>query len=162
RAVYRDANGNLEEVYSAPTAPVGNVNDAPVGVPLISDTTPTQDIAITASTAGISDADGLTTAVFSFQWQQAATTAGPFTNIPGATVQTFIPRAAQALQVLRVVVTYTDDGGTTETVTSAPTGNVGRHIQAGAGNNTVNGTAFDDWIEGQGGNDNLNGGAGSD
>ncbi len=43
RAVYQDQNGVLEEVFSAPTAAVANVNDAPVGVPAISDATPTED-----------------------------------------------------------------------------------------------------------------------
>ncbi len=48
----------------------GNVNDAPVGLPTISDLTPTEDILLTASAAGVSDADGLTTAIFQFEWQQ--------------------------------------------------------------------------------------------
>ena len=39
RAVYQDANGVLEEVYSAPTQAVANVNDAATGAPTISDTT---------------------------------------------------------------------------------------------------------------------------
>ena len=119
RAVYQDANGVLEEVFSAPTAPVENVNDPATGAPTIDDTTPTQDRLLTASTDLIADADGLTTAVFAFQWQQAATAAGPFTDITGATAQTFTPQGAQVLGVLRVQVTFTDDGGTTETLFSA-------------------------------------------
>ena len=42
RAVYQDANGVLETVFSAPTALVANVNDAPAGTLTISDTTPTE------------------------------------------------------------------------------------------------------------------------
>ena len=58
RAVYKDANGVLEEVFSAPTAPVENVNDPATGAPTISDTTPTQDRLLTASTDLIADPDG--------------------------------------------------------------------------------------------------------
>jgi Ca2+-binding RTX toxin-like protein len=57
RAVYKDAHGVLEEVFSAPTAPVG-INTAPAG----SDSTITasEDVArvFTASDFGFSDADG--------------------------------------------------------------------------------------------------------
>ena len=47
RAVYKDANGVLEEVFSEPTAPVANVNDAPIAAPTINDTTPTEGRALT-------------------------------------------------------------------------------------------------------------------
>ena len=40
--IYQDANGVLETVFSAPTAAVANVNDAPGGSLTISDTTPTE------------------------------------------------------------------------------------------------------------------------
>ncbi len=162
RAVYQDKLGVLEEVFSAPTAAVANVNDAPTGTPTISDTTPTQDRSLTASTALIADPDGFTTAAFAFQWQQAATATGPFTNITGATTQTFTPSSAQTLGVLRVRVTFTDDGGTTETLFSAPTGPVGIHLIGTAAAQTLGGTAFDDWLEGLGGADVLNGLGGSD
>ena len=50
RAVYQDANGVLESVFSAPTAAVANVNDDPVSTVTISDTTPTETQALTAIT----------------------------------------------------------------------------------------------------------------
>jgi Ca2+-binding RTX toxin-like protein len=161
RAVYKDGLGVLEQVFSDPTAPVAVGNRAPVGAPTISDTTPTEGIAITASTAGISDADGLTTATFGFQWQQSLDGV-TWSDIVGQTAATFTPGPAQVLQLLRVVVTYTDDLGTTEVVTSAATGNVGDMIVGTAAANTINGTAFDDWIQGLGGADTLNGNAGAD
>ena len=46
-AVYKDANGVLETVFSAPTAPVDNINDAPTGGLTISDRTPTEGQALT-------------------------------------------------------------------------------------------------------------------
>ena len=169
RAVYKDANGVLETAYSTPTAVVAGVNDAPIGTVTISDITPTEDRALVA-TPQFTDADGLTTAVFSFQWQQSAVGGGTtFTNIIGATQAQFTPDQPHVNRQLRVVVTYTDDQGfVNNTVISAPTGIVGDHIidnsQGGTGNggSTLNGTAFDDWLEGRGGNDTLNGGGGSD
>ena len=41
RAVYQDAKGVLEEIYSAPQV-VSNINDAPTAGPTISDPTPTK------------------------------------------------------------------------------------------------------------------------
>ena len=73
--------------------------------------------------------------------------------------------------MLRVVVTYTDDGGTTETVMSAATDVVGDLFLGGAAADTWIGTdgqdiassgAGDDLLVALGGNDILDGGAGAD
>src|SRR4029434_144151 len=62
-AVYQDGNGVLEEVFSAATAPVANINAAPVGTLTITDTTPTEGSPLTA-VSSITDADGTVNAVF--------------------------------------------------------------------------------------------------
>jgi Ca2+-binding RTX toxin-like protein len=158
-----DDNGNTETVTSAPTAVTSNVNDAPIGFPTISDTTPTLGQLLTASTAGIADLDGLTTAVFAFQWQQSDLGGGgAFTNIAGATASTFTPTAAQVNRALRVVVSYTDDNGTAESVTSAATTVTGTVFAGGAGTQNFAGTEGDDIASGGAGNDLLNGLGGSD
>jgi len=171
RAVYQDGNGTLEEVFSAPTAAVANVNNAPVGLPAISDTTPTETFGLTASTLGITDADGLTTAVFSLQWQQSALGGGAFTDLAGEINSNFTPTQDQVNRQLRVVVTYTDDHGTTETVSSAPTTVTGDLIPANAAAQTLTGTNGQDIIFGGAGadvinalgeNDNITGGTGND
>jgi len=118
RAVYMDANGVIEEVFSAPTQPVINVNDAPVGSLLISDTTPEEDQLITAINA-FTDADGLAGALFTYQWQEFDGVS--WNDIPGAITEFLAPDQPQVNKPLRVTVTYTDDGGATETVTSAAT-----------------------------------------
>ncbi|MGF6283190.1 peroxidase family protein [Pseudomonas silensiensis] len=158
---YVDDFGAAESVSSNVLGPVANVNDAPTGVLLISDTTPDQGQVLTALTAGIADADGLGT--FSFQWQQGVGTS--FTNINGATAATFTPGAAQVNLQLRVIVRYTDGFGTLESVTSAATAAVviqGVVLQGNALANTLTGTAGNDVLSGLGGNDTLNGLAGSD
>ena len=166
RAVYKDGNGVLEEVFSAPTAPVGNVNDAPTAGPTISDTTPTEGEALTVNLLTIADPDGTAglvdgTVIPTFQWEQSADGV-TWTPIPGAVNQLFVPTQAQVGLRLRVVVTFVDDNGTTETVTSAATDVVGDLlIGTNAANNLV-GTAGEDHIFGQGGNDTINGLAGND
>jgi Ca2+-binding RTX toxin-like protein len=162
RAVYKDAQGVLETVFSAPTAPVANLNDLPVGTVVISDTTPTETQAITAANL-FTDADGLTGAVFSYQWQQSALGGGgPFTDIAGATSSGFTPGAGQVNRQLQVVVTYTDDQGTLETVTSAPTAVVGDFIPAAAAGQPLAGNEGADLIFGGGGNDVIASFGGSD
>src|SRR5262249_14104985 len=113
RAVYQDANGVLEEVFSDPTAAVTNVNDPPAGSLAASDPTPIEGERLTVVNA-ITDADGLTTAVFTYQWQQSADGI-TWSDIPGAVETSFVPGNAQGNQMLRVVASYVDDHGTTET-----------------------------------------------
>jgi Ca2+-binding RTX toxin-like protein len=159
---YTDDFGVIESVASDVRGPVANVNDAPTGVLLISDTTPDLGQVLTALTGGIADADGLGT--FSFQWQQGS--GASFTNIVGATAATFTPGAAQGNQQLRVIVRYTDGFGTLESVTSSATAAVvvptGVVLTGNAFANTLTGSAFNDVLNGLGGNDTLNGLAGID
>ena len=161
KATYIDADGVIETVFSAPTDAVVNVNDVPTGAPIISDTTPTEGLALSVSTASIIDLDGIdAAAVFTFQWQVLIGTT--WTDIAGETTGIFVPEQAQVGRPIRVAVTYTDDQGTTETVVSAATGIVGDEIIAGGAANTINGTAGDDFILAGGGGDTVNGLGGSD
>ncbi|MFJ4453020.1 peroxidase family protein [Pseudomonas sp. NPDC089392] len=159
---YVDDFGVQESVASDILDPVANVNDAPTGAVLISDTTPDQGQTLTALTGGIADLDGL--GAFSFQWQQG--TGGTFANIAGATAATFTPGFAQGNQQLRVIVRYTDGFGTLESLTSAATAAVtvpaGVVLTGTNGANTLTGGAGNDVISGLGGNDTLNGLGGSD
>ena len=170
------------------TIPAGIVivNQPPVGVPTINDTTPTQGQTLTASTAGISDANNpggvIPAAAFSFQWQSSPDGV-TFANVAGATAATFAVTAeALVNQQLRVVTSYTDAVGNAESVTSAATtvvgdlatgdfappaapftGTAGQDNATGLGGNDVmNGNAENDILTGAGGGDTLNGGAGND
>jgi hypothetical protein len=123
RAVYQDAHGVLESVFSAPTAPTAPlggspVNVLPVGTVLISDTTPTLGSDLTATDA-FTDVDGTTTSVITHQWQVGS--GAIFADIAGATGTTFTLTPAQVGRQLRVVASYTDDLGTVERVISAAT-----------------------------------------
>ncbi len=159
--LYQDANGVLETLVSAPTGPVApvGVNDAPVGTVLISDTTPTEGQPLTV-TSDITDPDGTTSSVFSIQWQ--AGNGLTFASIAGATAASFTPTQDQVGLQLRVVVSYTDDGGTLEQVASAATEVVGDVAIGTAAGETLRGTAGQDSLQGLGGNDSLIGLAGDD
>ncbi|WP_085663268.1 peroxidase family protein [Pseudomonas sp. B5(2017)] len=152
---YVDDVGVQESIASDILDPVANVNDAPTGAVLISDTTPALGQTLTALTGSIADLDGL--GAFSFQWQQGTGTS--FTNIVGATAATFTPGPSQAHFQLRVLVRYTDGFGAQETVTSAATAEVpgvpGIVLPGTAGADTLTGTAGDDVLLGLGGNDTL-------
>ncbi|MGE8482912.1 MAG: peroxidase family protein, partial [Pseudomonas sp.] len=117
---------------------------------------------LTANTGTIQDADGLPgPSGFSYQWQALA--GAVWLNISGATTATYAPTSEQFGQQLRVITTYTDNGGSLEQLTSAPTEAVGRFIEGtNLGDSALNGTNFQDIILGYSGNDTLNGGLGSD
>ena len=72
---------------------------------------------LTADTSGITDADGLSNATFSYQWLGSRDT-----EIQGATSATYTLVAEDEGKTIKVRVTFTDDGGNYETLTSAPTG----------------------------------------
>ena len=178
RVVYQDENGVLEEVFSAPTEAVTDVPDAPVGTVVINDADPTETQAIFATNL-FTDADGLTAAVFAYQWQQSALGGGGvFADIVGANASSFIPGADQVNRELRVVVSYTDDHGNSDTVTSAATIVTGNFIAGANGAQIINGTSAPEFTtDGQdiifgggggdiitalGGNDIIEGGIGTD
>ena len=135
-------------------------NARATGSPIISDTTPTEGTAVTASTAGIADRNGL--GAFSFQWQTSSN-GTTWTDVTGATTASFNPTQTQVGLQLRVLVSFTDQLGFAEQVISAATTVVG-DLFNGVGNtaDTFNGTAGADSANGNGGNDTLLGGAGDD
>jgi len=162
-ARFIDFDGFAEVVRSAPSAPVLNVNQPPTGVPTLSTATPQEQEPLSANTAAIADPDGLVGVTFNFQWQQSALGGGTvFTNIAGATQVSFTPAQAQVNRLLRVRVSFTDNHGTNEAVTSAATGVVGDVFVGTADPDTYNGTAGRDNVSGLGGGDILNTGAGAD
>jgi len=162
-ARFTDFDGFAEVVRSDPSAPVLNVNQPPVGVPTLSTATPQELEPLSASTAGISDPDGLVGVTFNFQWQQSALGGGTvFSNIAGANQFSFTPQQAQVNRFLRVVVSFTDNHGTAESVTSAPTGVVGDVFVGTPDSDNYNGTAGRDNASGVGGDDILRGNAGDD
>ena len=159
---YNVIDGKGGSVAATQTIAIAAVNDAPVGTVSISDTTPTEAQQLVASNL-FTDADGLVNAVYTYQWQQSDIGGGStFTNIVGATNSIFTPTQAQVNRQLRVVLSYTDDQGTVETLTSVPTIVTGDFYVGTSSVNTFTGTNGQDIISGLGNNDILNGLAGDD
>ena len=74
---------------------------------------------LTAATSGISDADGLTSPVYTYQWIRVD--GGTDAHITGATLITYVPVAADTGKTIRVRVRFTDDANYSEERTSAAT-----------------------------------------
>ena len=70
---------------------------------------------LTADTSGIADEDGLTSAVFSYQWQADGA------DISSATSDTYTLADSDEGKAVSVKVSFTDDAGNAETLTSAAT-----------------------------------------
>ena len=91
-------------------------NRAAEGTPTISGTAQVGET-LTADPSGITDADGLAT--YTYQWLRVdADGVSNETNI-GANAATYTPVAADVGKKIKVQVSFTDDGGTSETLTSA-------------------------------------------
>jgi Ca2+-binding RTX toxin-like protein len=149
-----DTLHNIEQAHFS-DAVVQLNNETATGAPAISDTTPTEGQVLTASLGDVADADGTATSVFSFQWQASADgVVWANVGLPGAT---FTPAQAQVNQLLRVVVSFTDDEGAQEARISAPTIVVGDLFVGTAAANVLNGTEGQDNAQGLGGADTLNG-----
>ena len=114
------------------TIDVTPVNDAPTGKPAVTGVRQVGQT-LTASTAGIADADGLP-ATFSYRWMRVDTdgVSNPI-GIVEANASTYTLATSELGKRVLVRVTYTDDDGTTETLESAPSG----VVQASGATNTA-------------------------
>ena len=123
-----DAN-NQESRTSAPTVAVAPPpNTLPTGVPTINGT-PQVGETLTADTSAIDDADGLTSVAYTYQWVGSIpiidfnTGTSYYINLdmPGETGSTYTLAPGDEGRTFAVKVSFTDDAGHTETLTSADT-----------------------------------------
>ncbi len=111
-------SGGLELVVPGPLTPVtGTPNSPATGLPTITGTTEVGQT-LTADATGISDDDGLDNAAFAYQWFAADA------EINGANASTYTLADADAGKTIKVQVSFTDDAGNDEQLTSAVTGAV--------------------------------------
>ena len=92
---------------------------------------------LTAGISEIADEDGLENAVFSYQW--VASNGTTDTNIAAATDSTYDLVAADAGKTIKVRVSFTDDAGNEETLTSTVTNTVTYQIQQQISNSPATG-----------------------
>ena len=135
---FTDDAGNVESRPSAPTDAVAAPpaqNSSATGAPSISGTAQVGQT-LTADTSGIADEDGLTNAVFSYQW------VADDEDIAGATGSSYTLTGDDEGKAITVTVSFTDAEGNPETLTSAPTGEVEAKPNTSAtGVPTIDGTA---------------------
>ena len=116
RTTFTDDAGHQETLTSEGTAVVvPRPNSPATGLPTISGTAQMGET-LTASTSDIEDADGLTNVAFSYQWLSSRDT-----EIPGATGDTYTLVAADEGKTIKVRVSFPDDSGNEETLTSTAT-----------------------------------------
>ena len=93
-------------------------NNPATGLPVILGTARVGET-LTADTSGIADANGLDTATFGYQW--IASDGGADLDIRGATKATYTLLSIDAALRFKVRVSFTDDAGNEETLTSEVT-----------------------------------------
>ena len=101
------------------TVTVTRVPNTPAtGAPTISSTAEVGQT-LTARTSGISDDDGLDNATYAYQWIRTEGTTD--TDIAGATETTYLVTTDDVDRALGVRISFTDDAGNQESLTSAAT-----------------------------------------
>ena len=135
---FTDDEGNEESLISAATAAVeAKPNTPATGLPSIGGTTQVGET-LTADLSGIADEDGVTNAAYTYQWQADGA------DISGATSDTYTLADADMGKAVTVRVSFTDDAGNEETLTSAATDAVAAAPQANSpatGAPSISGTA---------------------
>ena len=116
---FTDDAGNDETLTSEPTAEVAARPNSPAtGQPAISGTALVGET-LTADTSGIADEDGMDDTVFGYQW--ISNDGGADSEISGATGSTYTLASDDVGRSIKVRVSFTDDRGHGEELTSAAT-----------------------------------------
>ena len=119
-----DASGgyiNSGKATGTITSPESTSNTPATGRPSVTGTAQVGET-LTADTTGIGDADGLNNVSYSYQWVRSDGTTD--TDITGATTSTYTLVSADQGNTVKVRVSFTDDAGNAETLTSASTASV--------------------------------------
>ena len=127
---YTDGYGTVETITSASSGTIANVNDAPTGSIAITGALEEKQTLV-ADTSALADEDGLGT--FSYQWLRDGTA------IAGATVSAYTTTASDIDKALSVIISYTDEYGTVETITSASSGTIANVNDAPTGSIAITG-----------------------
>ena len=116
---FTDDDGYSESLTSAATGSVDRpANESPTGLPIIVGAIYIGET-LSANTSGISDGNGLTGVTYTYQWIRNDGSSD--TNISGATGQTYTLTDDDNEKTIKVKVSFTDDDGYSESLTSAAT-----------------------------------------
>ena len=109
--------GSPQQAVNIPAANIPAVNIPATGGPGIDGSLRAGET-LTASTSGIADEDGMSGAVFSYQWIRHDLATATDTDIEGSTGSTYAVTTADEGKGLKVRVGFTDDAGNEESLTS--------------------------------------------
>ena len=127
RVSFTDDAGYRETLVSQRTDAVqARPNHLATGLPAISGE-PQVGEALSVDVSGIDDADGLTNPTFSYHW--VSNHGSTETDIEGATEAAYILVSDDAGKTVKVRVTFTDDAGNEEILTSAATALIGDVVE---------------------------------
>ena len=134
---FTDDSGNGESLTSAATDAVeARPNSPATGQPTTSETAQVGET-LTADTSGIADDDGLDNVSFAYQWQADCAA------VQDATDVAYTPVVDDIGKAISVQVSFSDDAGHAESLTSAATGAVeARPNSPATGAPSINGTAL--------------------
>ena len=128
--------------FVAPQAQAEPANEPATGAPTITGSTVVGQT-LTAGISGIADTDGIADTAFTYQWLRLDGLSE--SNISGATGSSYTLTDADEGKTIRVRVSFTDDAGNAETVTSTATATVEPEPQAenspATGQPSISGTA---------------------
>ena len=110
----RPLSNSPSATVAGPNEEPAATNTAATGAPTISGTAQVNET-LTASVSGISDADGLENASYAHQWVRGNT------DIGGATDSAYTLASADEGETIQVRVSFTDDAGNAESLTSRAT-----------------------------------------
>ena len=141
RVSFTDDAGHEESLTSVATEPVSlavqkqQANSPATGAPTIIGTAQVGET-LTADISGISDEDGLSSVAYRYQWL------ADDADITGATAAAYTLTDSEEGKTVRVRVSFTDDAGNEETLTSSATATVeARPNSPAAGQPAISGTA---------------------
>ena len=142
RVSFTDEAGNSEMLISPATGKVEAANNPATGQPSVSGTAQVAET-LTAGTSSIADTDGTANATVTYQWIRMDGTNE--TDIAGATSSSYTLTEADEGKAIKVRVSFADDAGNAEMLTSAATATVEAEAQAenspATGQPTIGGTA---------------------
>ncbi len=138
---FTDDDDFNETITSSLTGAIGELTNNPATGTLTITGTEEVGQTLTATPSNIADADGRTRAADSYQWQRLDDAADTSPDDIGDGSLTYTLVAADQGKLIRIVLTFTDDLGTEETIASDPTGAIGDIMNTPAtGTLTIAGT----------------------
>ncbi|MCE2027840.1 beta strand repeat-containing protein [Sessilibacter corallicola] len=132
---FTNSSGETQNTVSSESEIITAINDSPTGTVSVTGN-PTENETLLADTSAVSDADGL--GAFSYQWFRDNTL------IAGATDASFTLSQTDVGTNIHVQVSYTDQQGFDETLTSAPTAAITNINNPVTGDVFISGNAQED------------------